>query len=1007
MIRLSLQRPVSTVIASAALAAVGLFSLFRLPVSLLPSLERPRVLVAIDVEGRSAGDMLRDVTEPLERLLASTPGVRTIVSETEDGVALLTLETAWGTDVDDLRIDLGRRLEGRAGSAGDVVRVEVAGDLAPTIEVAVRGGESASARSLFAERILVPELARIPGAGRVEIVGISKRRAVVRPTPAPLPARGITTRALAERLGGVGQAFGAGSVRDGAVVRPILVRESVTSLDQLRQLRVPHAGGAALLGDLATVTVEDVHDETLYRLDGEPAVLVRLFRAPNENAVRLARDSRAAIERLAARSAANELVVVRDGSGEIVAALRGLGMSALIGLLLGTLVLRWMLGSWRPTIGLAVVIPVSLLLSFAAFLVAGIPLDVISLSGLALAAGMIVDNSIVVLEAIETLRARGDRDPELHGARRVATAVAASTVTTVIVFAPLLYLRGIARAFFGEQAFAIAACITASLLFSLTLTPVLARRAAPAGDVRSPGLAAYQSALARAFARPGLVMMLSGALLVLAFGSGALLPIELFPASSPAEVRVDFELSRDLTPDEAFARGEALQEELRQLVPAQELVTMQLIQGLSREGRPGRPESWRGRIDARMRGPRAAARAFERMREHLGGSAGVRAVVSFGRSAFVEGLAARRDRLEVAVLAESAPRAGALSGILVDAVASSGGEARLDETSRPRRTTILEWKEDVIARAGLDRVSLETDVRSALAPADLGAIELPETEELVRLEPPRDEMIESLPVVIAIDAPAVDGAATSRAVPLGALATLRDGERPAAIVRIDGRPAVRVSVDRARTGFDALRGVIERIPIGPLQEIRLSGEAAEIEESFGQLRLVLALSILLVFLSIAAFYESFLSPLLIMVSVPVAAAGGIVLLFATGQSLNVMSLIGLVLLAGIVVNQTIILIDRGEQARRDGASAEEAMRIAANERYRPILMTTLTTLLGMVPLVILGGEGIELRRALATTVIGGLTSATIATLLLVPILYLQLEPIRVWWSRRRGAESSE
>ncbi|MCM2315730.1 MAG: efflux RND transporter permease subunit, partial [Thermoanaerobaculia bacterium] len=836
--------------------------------------------------------------------------------------------------------------------------------------------------------VLAPELSHVEGAGRIELVGLSRRMVVVRPIPAALASRGLGIDTLAARLASIGRPVGAGEVRDGETVRPLVVRESVASLDELRALRIAHEQGTAVLGDVATVGIEEVHDGSQYRVDGKPAVLLRLFRSPERNAVALARGARSGVAMLRERSAPLELTVVRDGSGEIVGALRGLGESALIGILLGTLVLRWMLGSWRPTIGLSIVIPVSLLLSFAAFFAAGIPIDVISLSGLALAAGMIVDNSVVVLEAIETRRSRGDREPELSGTRQVATAVAAGTVTTAIVFVPLLYLEGVARAFFGEQAFAIVACISASLLFALTLTPVLAKRSGPPGEGRSPGREAYLSLLERAQLAPRRVWLLALAATLASFALVAFLRVELFPFASQAELRVDFLLPRDLTPEESFAEAQRFEGELRGLVPAGDTVSIQLLQGLSREGRPDRPETWHGRIDLRYRDAAIAAGALDRINEHLARRPGVRAVAGFTRSAFVEGLASRRDRLETEVLAASDRAAAALAAELAGAIERAGGTARIEERALPRRALLLAWNEEGLARAGVSREYAEAQIRAALSPSDAGAVSFRGVEEAIRVEPPRSGELAELPVVL----PRLKSG-ERHVVPLGSLAAIRGGERPPALVRIDSRPAVRVTVDRGTTTLGELRSTIARVPAGSMQQIRLSGEAAEIDASFSQLGLVFALGVLLVVLSIAAFYESLLSPLLIMLSVPVAVAGGLVAAFVAGQSLNVMSLIGMILLAGIVVNQTIILVDRADGAAREGAGAAAAMRVAASERYRPILMTTLTAILGMLPLVVLGGDGIELRRALAVTVIGGLVTSTVATLLVVPLLYVELDAL--------------
>ena len=265
MIRQAIGRPVSTLIAAAALVVLGAFSLFRLPVSLLPSVERPGLEITATAEGRSRNEVLDRVTRPLERRLAALAGVTSVRTRTGDGVVRAHVESEWQTDADRLRIEAERRL---SDLDGVTLAVELtAGDPEPIVEVAVLGG--GAERTAFAERLLVPELARIEGAGRIETVGLTPRHAVVRPRAAALAARGLTPSDLVARLETVGIAVPAGRARSGAAVRPLLVREDVTSLDALRALRVPGPHGESVLGDVADLALEEVRDGSLFRIDGQ------------------------------------------------------------------------------------------------------------------------------------------------------------------------------------------------------------------------------------------------------------------------------------------------------------------------------------------------------------------------------------------------------------------------------------------------------------------------------------------------------------------------------------------------------------------------------------------------------------------------------------------------------------------------------------------------------------------------------------------------------------------
>lgn len=995
MIRLAIERPVSTIVACLTITALGALALGQLPMALLPSLERPSLVVSVTREGASREELLRGVTEPLERRLAATRGVRSLRSETEDGRARLVVESAWQTDIDRLRIDVARRMDGALEIPVDETSVTIVGDPHSIVDVAVAGGESSSARSAWAREILVPELARARGAGRIEILGTTQRHVVVRPDYAALAARGLTVVDVRQRLSQLGEPMPAGTMREGANTRPVLIRETVDDLAALREIVVPSSGGAVPSGEIASVSIEEIPDDTIVRLDGRGATLVRVYRAPGENAVILGRDVLRRLAGVRDSGVAFDLVVVRDRTIEIVSALRDLGVAALGGVLLATLLLRFMTGNWRPTLALVVVIPTSILIAFGAFRVAGISIDVVSLAGLALAAGMIVDNSIVVLESIETVRARGALDPELSGTRAVAVAVAASTLTTVLVFVPLFYLHGVARAFFGAQAFAIVASIVASLLLSLTLTPVLARRSGAASKPRSPGRDACLALLDRLARSPvpyvaGAVAFVAGSIVL-----AVMLPRELVPESPSREIVVDFEISPSTPVERAEEMLVDFEEELGRALQGAPSPTTAIVYGLTEDGRAPaakREAGTRGLASLLFEESSSAAGALDRLTASFTPPAGMRASVSFARSAFVEGLGTSAGGAEIVLLADDEEGLDAAESSVRDALAKEGFMVRADDPP-PKQSVFIEWDSVVLARLSTGSDTLEEQVAAALTPVESGATGLSGIEPAIVLDGGRNPDLAGLPLVVSLPG---RGEEEERAtvVPLSALASVRPGPRGEKVERLDGRLSRRVTVPTSIGGAARVREVVEGVGLTGTQEARPVGEMLELSESFRQLRMLLLLSLVLVYLAVAAFYESFVKPLIVMLAVPAAAAGAFVLLGLTGQSMNVMSLIGIVLLGGIVVNQTILIVDRAGRALLEGATTEEAVRQAVEDRYRPILMTTVTTMVGMLPLILIAGEGVELRRALATSVIGGLATSTVATLLFTPIALLAVEKLR-------------
>ncbi|HEY4588417.1 MAG TPA: efflux RND transporter permease subunit, partial [Thermoanaerobaculia bacterium] len=699
MIRRAIERPVSTLLGALTVVVLGVFSLLRLPVSLLPSLERPGLAITATAPGSAREELLERVTRPLEQRLAAVPGVTAVRSSTGDGFARVRVESEWQTDPDRLRIEAERRLAGLE-APGVALAVElVAGDSEPIVEVAVFGN-SGAARTAFAREVLVPELARLEGAGKVETLGLAPLHPVVRPRAAALAARGLNPSDLVARLKPVGESVAAGRARAGAAVRPLLVREDAPSLDALRALRVQGPRGESVLGDVADVAIEEVRDGTFFRLDGQEGTLVRVYRAPEANAVALAARVRERAAELGKRTAAGLRVQVAvDRSQEVVAALRELGLAALIGLILGIAVLRLLLGRWRPTLALAIAVPSSMLATFSAFHLCGVPLDVVSLAGLALAAGMLVDSSIVVLEAIETARARGEAEPEIAGTKQIALPVIAGFLTTAVVFLPLVYLQGLARAFFGAQAFAIVASLAASLLFSLTVTPVLARdRRSGVAKGWTPGRAAYLRLLDGALSRPALPTLGALAATAVALLAVAVLPRELVPDAAARDLVVRYRLDPDLAPEAARRLGAMVEAKAAEIIrPIRRIHPIGRIAWQS----PNEQAEETGKIELRFADPASAAQARKRLRSELARLPGVEVWVEPRPSAFLQSIEKAGRRLEVVASAATPERAAALARRAEERLRSAAGlrEARL-RRGQDRPALLLAWDVPRLAALG-------------------------------------------------------------------------------------------------------------------------------------------------------------------------------------------------------------------------------------------------------------------------------------------------------------------
>jgi HAE1 family hydrophobic/amphiphilic exporter-1 len=937
MIEAILRRPVSVIVATVAFAALGAFALRVLPLALLPQVERPSLVVTAKAPGIARDELLHEVTAPIEQRLALVPGVTSLESETRDGEARVSIGSAWQTDPDRLRIDAARRIEGAANIPLDDLSVDTVTDQTAVIEVAVTGA-SGGMRSRIADRVVLPELARVEGVGQIDVLGATPWRVVVRPRAADLVARGLTAADVEKRLRAVGRSVTAGRVREGAAVRPVVMSDPVHTLDELRAVEI----GGVPLGEVADVGISEIADQSAFRLlSAGPGVLLRVHRAPNANAVAVARGVRERVAQLGSRIRNARVSVLVDRSGDVARALAELALSALLGVLLGTLILRWMIGHWRPTLALAVVIPAALLASFTAFYAAGVPLDVISISGLALATGLLVDNSIVVLESIETAGSVA------AGTRQIVVAVVASSITLLIVFAPLLYLRGLARAIFGEQAIAVVVSVTASLILSLTLTPVLARRTAQGPSSIRPGQRRYLRLLDRAMLRPGVAFALGGTILALGLALSVVPRRELFARGNQTEVVI-----------EGYAPSESWAAVLGAVNP-RELRSMWLRQ--TSEDEPAA-------INIEL----ASAEEAKALSSRVGGR--------IHPGALIESVASGSDRVELIPSAATDAEAGHLAQRVVDVMRRRG--FRLASQAKPARPQLaLQFDEPRLAAAGANRAAVDDDVRAALGDLDAGTADIAAAEPQIRLLPTVPEELAVAPVRVG-----------NSIVPLAAVAGVEVVPRPPAIFRDERRPARRLLFEGGEVA--AAEKAIDDVQPRGSERIRVAGHARELRDAFAQMRLALLLAAILLYLTVAAFYESLLLPLAVMAALPFAAAGSVIALVLTGQTLNLMSLLGLIFLGGVVVNHTVVLLDRAEHLRAAGVPEDEAIGRAAADRYRPVMMTTIIAIAGMLPLALFGGPGVELRRSIAVVVIGGLVTATIGTLLLIPLLHRAVEPLR-------------
>jgi HAE1 family hydrophobic/amphiphilic exporter-1 len=1043
----SIRRPVAVAMLFIAIIFLGLISFFRLPVDLLPDIAYPRLVVYTAYPGVAPAEVERLVTAEIERQVAAVPGVERIESVSREGISLVTLRFAWGTDMDFAalnvreRLDNGRDALPELASRPAVLRTDPASE--PIMALSVAGDADLWELKELAETVIKRRLEQIDGVAQASVTGGLEREIHVDVDPRRLESFGITIQEIETALAAANVSAPGGRVLRGRYQYPLRTLGELQAVEQIGDVVVRReqqagedggdagagAGAARLLRvrDVAAVDDGFRERESITRYNGKEAVGLLLFKEAGSNTVRVSEEVEAVLGQLREEFPALEIEVAMTQAGFISDAIANVIDSLVSGAVLAFLVLFLFLRDPRYPVVVALAIPISVVVTFVLLDVAGVTLNIMSLGGLALGVGMLVDNSIVVLENIFRLREQAGGKASAAataaaGTEEVQNAIIGSTLSTIAVFGPIVYIEGVAGELFGALSLAVTFSLLASIVVALTLVPLLAARwgegeargqqgaavrwlGAPfrgarrlLGRLFGRPLAAFDRAfarlaawypvlLARALGRRGRVIALTTAVLLGSLALGWTLDRAVLPQVDEGEFRVRLELPRG-TPlertTEATARLEAVFLADPDVAAVFTRVGRRLMLAGVEEEASG---SNTAELDIRMARGGATAAAIERARPHLTGFPPGAVTIETGRAtALGQLLGSAEADLAIRIRGED------IDAMLAYAQAVQARLARAPELINVRLGTEL----------GQPEVRLDID-RERAASYGIQPQRIARTVEAYMQGVRATDFVDfdrKIPVIVrlpdsvrhslgTLDLLRVDG------VPLRQLISAREELGPAEIRRIDQARVVTVYADVAGRGLDegiaAARAALADLEAPPGTRIEIGGENEEMRRGFRDLGFAFLLAILLVYMILAAEFESFVHPFTILLSVPLAVIGAAVALWLAGGGVNTMSLIGLVVLVGIVDNNAVVLVDFIRQQRERGMPLREAIIDAGRARLRPILMTTLTTMLGLVPLALGIGKGGELQAPLAIALIGGLAVATALTLVIVPVAYDMME----------------
>jgi len=1014
----AVRRRVATSMIMLAMMLLGLAGVQLLQIDMLPEIEPPVISVVTLYPGGTALDVETEVTKRLEDKLSSVNNLDTMTSVSKDNLSLIAMKYDWGTDLSEAANDIRDRV--------GQVRRELPEDIEepiifkfnsadfPVAIVMVSAEESYRDLYRIVDKQIVDELRRVPGVGEVAVRGGLRRQINVYVDRTQLERLSLTPAQVEQALARENITMPAGELKHGFTQVKVRVPGRFQSIEDVRRVVLGVVKGSLItLGDVAEVE-DGFREPTEYVWgDGREAVVLIIRKQSGQNTTDVCRRLKGAFARLQQRVPADVRInMLIDNSQTIVNNVRNLGRTLMTGGVLVVLVTWLFLARLRASVIIALTIPVSLISVFIIMYVLGYTINIISLVSLTIAIGMVVDNAIVVLESITRHREQHEEAgvASVKGAMEVNSAIFASTLTTVIVFAPLLFSTGVVSILFKQLAVIVSVTLSVSWLVSVSMTPMLAawllgeegegqqRRLQARWLGWQERLAAeYGAVLGWALRHRVLTVMLAGGVFAGSLGLVQFIGTEFIPEVDSGDLSVTVEFDENARVEETARLAEPLNAYVASNIP--ERTGSYLVVGESTEGfasaagqREG-PNVARGgaKLVPRDRRQRSAKEVAAALREFLARVPGVRRL-SVSAVSFIQQLFFSAGGGKPVVVEIQGPHLDDLTNV------ASQIEAHMRKvrgcvdvtTDKPeyRREVWVQADRARAAALGVSMANLAQTVRSLFYGAD--ATEYVDGGDNfdvhVRLRPQqRVEQRDLAEITVPSHLP------DARPVKLINVARVEEQSGPIEIKRKNRQRIVTVQSDVYQRSLGEIISEIERyteqmaLPLGVT--IGFGGEREEQLKSFRTLFYLLLLGLVLVYMVMAGQFESYTDPFVIMFAVPFALTGAIWFLLLTGNRLNVMSFIGVIMLVGIVVNNAIVLVDYINQLRRGGMELKAAVRRAGETRLRPVLMTTLTTVCGLVPMAFSTGEGAESWRPLGATVIGGLSVSTLVTLVLVPVLY--------------------
>ncbi|AKL94453.1 cation/multidrug efflux pump [Clostridium aceticum] len=1004
-------KPISVLMLIAMILLLGAVSLVRLPMDLLPKMNIPIAVINTQYIGAGPYEIENLVTKPIEEAVAIVHNVKNIHSTSMENTSMVTIEFNQGTDMDLATLEIREKIDlVKNYLPEDVIQpivLKVDPNALPIMIFSVMGDHLEKLQEVVEYRIK-PRLERLEGVASIGISGGRRKVVDIKIDPLRLAMQGITQQQLVALLRGENINLPGGEIIEGAKTLTVRTVAEFQSIEEIKALPIPLPTGTTVkLEDLAEIDFKEEEVKQISKINGTPSIRVTIQKQPTFNTIQVTNNVYREIEELQDELTNIDIATVMDQSQFIRRSISNVGKTAAFGGLLAVCILYLFMKSLKNTLVIGLSIPISIIATFTLMYFSGVTLNLLSLGGFALGVGMLVDNGIVVLENIYRFREEGysAKEAAINGAQEVSMAVAASTFTTLAVFLPIVFVEGMTGEIFKELALTVTFSLLASLGVSLTLVPMLASKTIKPNDTSSNRVfdrieegfnkinTFYKNLLEWSLVHRSMVLALSVFIFLFSMLSILWVGAEYFPEFDEGTFMIHATLpdGSSLKESEAIAmRVEKILQDYEDI----EIIFTSIGGGDNYFGNhSGRTN--RISIDVRLKPLKERGEEtlyiMDKIRGDLNQIAGANITIS---NVSLVGMGFGGDAVEIEIKGDDIETLRNLSKDFIEKTKRVEGTREVVSNFTEGRPQLeLYINRDIALPYGLQAIQIASTVRNLIhgATATRFRVNGREYDIVIRGENYLREGVGNFlqtPVQIV----------TGEIFPLEHFVEDRVSQGPNAIRRSNQVRSITVKAAIIDRDLNSVVKDIEReLEVYPLPagySYQFKGQKEALEEAYSSLVLAVVLAILLVYMILATQFQSLLHPFTIMLSVPLAFSGGALGLLVRGIPLSVPAIIGAIVLSGIVVNNGIVLIDYINILRENKKEQKEAILIAGTTRLRPIMMTTLTTVLGLLPLALGASEGSEVQMPLATTVIGGLLLSTPLTLIVLPVVYAMLDDLR-------------